>query len=461
MFLKQYFLECLAQSSYLIGDEVSGQAAVVDPRRDVDQYVDDAAAQGLRIAHVILTHFQADFISGHLELRDRVGAEIHLGARGEAEYAHTPVHDGDVLDLGDVGIVFRETPGHTVESICALVFDRTLSETKPHAVLTGDTLFIGDVGRPDLMASKGYSAEELAGWLYDSLHDKLLGIPDETLVYPAHGAGSLCGRNMSTDTFSTFGVQRAYNYALQPMTREEFIEIAVADLPPSPAYFSLDAELNRKEHPFRAHEQPSSLSLAEMLSMADHGAQVLDARDSTDFAATHMHGSTNIPLDGPFALWAGSVLDFERPIVLIVNPGGEAEVGMRLARVGLENVAGFLDGGMQALQGHPDLLDRTERITARTLAEQLSSADPPAVVDVRQRAEWVAGHIEGSINIPLGELAGRVSELPDRAFALHCLAAYRSSIAAGILQGAGVTRFTELIGGIEAWEASKLPTVTG
>lgn len=459
MFLKQYYIGCLAHASYLVGDEVSGHAAVVDPRRDIQEYLDDASANGLRIEHVILTHFHADFVSGHLDLRDAVGAKIHLGARGDAEYATIPAHDGDIVDLGGVRLELLETPGHTPEGICAVVHDLTKGG-QPHAVFTGDTLFIGDVGRPDLVASQGVSPEELAGQLYDSLHEKLLPLPDDTLVYPAHGAGSLCGRNMSTDTSSTMGVQRTFNYALQPMGRDEFIEMAIADLPPAPSYFGWDAQLNRKERPSsRGAISVRRLSLAEVLAAQRDGTQVLDARDPMDFAAAHLRGSINVGLDGAFAQWAGAVLTPGKPIAIVVYPGGEEGAVMRLRRIGFDDVIGFLSGGLQALETRDELVERTERITAPVLAERLASDHPPLIVDVRSPTEWESGHIEGSVNIPLQELPARVGELPaDRPLAVHCLGGYRSSVAASLLQHAGLVDFTELVGGFQAWQASKLPT---
>jgi hydroxyacylglutathione hydrolase len=460
MLLKQYYLDCLAHASYLVGDEKAGIAAVVDPRRDIDEYLEDAAKAGLAIKHVILTHFHADFVSSHLNFRDDYGATIHIGAQGSAEYEFSPVHDGDTLDLGDVHLEFLETPGHTPESISTVVTDTATSD-KPYAVFTGDTLFIGDVGRPDLVASEGFDAKTLATALYDSLHEKLLPLPDDTIVYPAHGAGSLCGRNMSTDTFSTIGVQRAYNYALQDMTRDEFVAMITKDQPPVPSYFGWDAQLNRRELPFGGRTvELERLSFDEFLKRADDGSQILDARDPVDFAARHMRGAINVGLDGSFAQWAGAVLDFHTPIILIIYPGGEAEIVTRLARVGIDNITGFLSSGMQPFEARPDLLERTERITAKNLDELLAEPNPPVIVDVRGPFEWQAGHIEGSINLPLQQLQDRLNEIPNRPFALQCLAGYRSSVAASILQRKGITDFIELTGGIEAWEASKLPTVT-
>jgi DMSO/TMAO reductase YedYZ molybdopterin-dependent catalytic subunit/glyoxylase-like metal-dependent hydrolase (beta-lactamase superfamily II)/rhodanese-related sulfurtransferase len=458
MILKQYYLGCLAHASYLVADERSRVAAVIDPQRDVDEYVEDAHRLGCRIGHVFLTHFHADFIAGHLELRDREGARIYLGTRADAEYEFTPLSDGEGLALGDVRLEVLETPGHSPESISILVYDLAADARRPHAVLSGDTLFIGDVGRPDLRASLGWSADALANLLYDSLRSKLLTLPDETLVYPAHGAGSLCGKNLSTDTVSTIGIQRRYNYALQPMTREEFVRIVTAEQPETPAYFSYDAVLNTKERPTLEQAlgqglQP--LGLDQAIVLVQDGAEVLDSRDPADFAGAHLAGSVNVGLGGSYATWAGTVLDRSRGLVIVADPGRETEAAMRLGRIGFDNVVGFLEGGMQALEERPDLVARIERITAVTLAEQLARSGPPLVLDVRAEPEWRQARIGGSVNIPLGQLLSRVDELPgDRALVVHCESGYRSSIAASLLQRAGRQRITDLVGGLNAWQAS-------
>jgi glyoxylase-like metal-dependent hydrolase (beta-lactamase superfamily II)/rhodanese-related sulfurtransferase len=465
MIFKQYYLGCLAHASYMIADEQTRTAAVVDPQRDVDAYVNDAAAQGLRIRHVFLTHFHADFLAGHLELRDRVGARIYLGARAQAEYPFTPVKDGDRLEFGSVRLEFLETPGHTPEGVSIVVYDLAKDGQTPHAVLTGDTLFIGDVGRPDLMASMGVTAEELASMLYDSLRNKLLALPDATLVYPAHGAGSMCGKNLSTERVSTIGVQRQYNYALRPMSREEFIRLVTADQPEAPQYFSYDAMLNRKERPTLQRSLERALvplSLDEVSRRQAMGSQIVDARDPADFAGAHLAGALNIGLGGRYASWAGTLLDRERPIVIIAEPGRELEAALRLGRIGFDHVAGYLEGGMQALDGRPDLLRRTERVTALTLAEQLVSADPPAVVDVRTEAEWQDKRIAGSRNVPLNHLQARASELPrDHAVVVYCQTGYRSSIAASILEQEGFVRVVDLVGGFTAWDQQAISTEKG
>jgi hydroxyacylglutathione hydrolase len=362
MILEQYYLGCLAHASYLIADQVSRQAVVIDPQRDIKQYLLDAKQLDCTIGHVILTHMHADFIAGHLELRDRVGATIHLGAQASAEYAFTPMGDGDELRLGGVRLSVLQTPGHSPESISILVFDPEHSDGRPYAVLTGDTLFIGDVGRPDLRASLGWSADRLGSMLYDSLHDKLLPLPDDTLIYPAHGAGSLCGKNLSSDTVSTMGVQRQYNYALQPMSRERFVEIVTADQPDTPAYFTYDAVLNSRERPtlddaLARGLQP--LSLTALLELVEDGAQLLDARDQADFEGAHVRGALNVGLGGSFATWCGTLVDHERPVVVVAEPGREVEAATRLGRIGFDSVAGYLTGGMQQLDDFPELVERT------------------------------------------------------------------------------------------------------
>lgn len=463
MRLKQYYLGCLAHASYLIGDEQTRTAVIVDPQRDIEQYLEDAKANGLEIRHVFLTHFHADFLAGHLELRDRTGARIHLGSKAKAEYDFSPMADGDTLTLGRVQLTILETPGHSPESISIVICDRDRSETVPHAVLTGDTLFIGDVGRPDLRVALGWTAATLASMLYDSLHEKLLKLPDDTLVYPAHGAGSLCGKAIGTETVSTLGVQRQYNYALQPMSREDFIRLVTSDQPDAPAYFTYDAILNTRERPtldktLEAVLKP--LELDEVLAMRRSGAPVLDVREATEFCGGHLRGSTNVGLGGQFATWAGTILEHDRPIVVVASPGREQEAAVRLGRIGFDFVAGYLEGGMQAVDGRPEEIARIERLSATTVAEALASAAPPLVVDVRAPHERQQSSIEGSIHMPLNHLKERTNELPrDRRIVVYCAGGYRSAIAASLLEAAGFTSVADLLGGIAAWEQSGLATV--
>ena len=461
MILKQYYLGCLAHASYLIGDEASSTSIIVDPQRDIQQYLTDAEKSGLAIRHVFLTHFHADFVAGHLELRDRCGATIHLGSRAQAEYAFTAMKDGDSIQLPGLRLQVLETPGHTIESISILVFDLQKDPVKPYAVLTGDTLFIGDVGRPDLRASLGWTANELGGHLYESLHGKLLKLPGETLVYPAHGAGSLCGKQLSSDTVSTLGDQRRLNYALQPMSKEDFIRLVTADQPDAPPYFTYDAILNTRERATLEENLEQVLRpvrLNDVLRMGDAGAQILDVRDAGEYAKGHLVGSINIGLGGQYATWAGTVLDRTKPIVIIAEPGREQEAALRLGRIGFDHVKGYLDGGMAALADRPDLVWLTERASAPMIAEELAGASAPLVLDIRNPREWESKHIAESVNIPLNHLQERIEEIPrDRRIALHCAGGYRSSIAAGILHQYGITNLVEMAGGLAAWEAAKLP----
>ncbi|HZB89034.1 MAG TPA: MBL fold metallo-hydrolase [Terracidiphilus sp.] len=463
MILKQYYLGCLAHASYLIGDEASATAVIVDPQRDIQQYLADAEQFGLTIRHVFLTHFHADFVAGHLELRDRCGAAIHLGSRAQAEYKFIPMTDGATLEFPGLRLQVLETPGHTIESISILVFALDKDADHPHAVLTGDTLFIGDVGRPDLRASLGWTANDLGAHLYDSLHNKLLPLPDETLVYPAHGAGSLCGKQLSSDTVSSLGDQRRMNYALQPMTKEEFIRLVTADQPDAPAYFTYDAILNTRERATldsNLEKVLQPVTLAEVIRLGDAGAQVLDVRDAAEYAKGHIAGSLNIGLGGQYATWAGTLLDRARPIVIIAEPGREQEAALRLGRIGFDHVRGFLDGGMAALAERPDLVWPTERVTAAMVAEELAASDPPLVLDIRNPREWQTAHIPGSVNIPLNHLQERIAEVPrTRRIAVHCAGGYRSSIAASILHQYGITNLIEMAGGLAAWSAAKLPVV--
>ena len=464
MILKQFYLPCLAHASYLIGDEQTGTAAVVDPQRDTDQYIAFAAGHALKIKHVFLTHLHADFVAGHLELRDRVGATIYLGAAAKAGYAFTPLRDGDILEFGHVRLQILETPGHTPESISIVVYDRNTSDTQPHAVLTGDTLFIGDVGRPDLRAALGWSATQLGGLLFDSVHDKLLALPDQSLVYPAHGAGSLCGKALSKETVSTLGEQRRLNYALQPMSKEAFIQVVTADQPEAPSYFNYDAVLNSQERPTLDQalaREMNPLALDALLALQADGAQILDTRDPCEFASAHLAGSINIGLGGQYATWAGTVLDREHPIVIIADPGRENEAAIRLGRIGFDHVAGYLKDGLRTLESRPELTVTTDRLSAQFAAELLSSSQPPLAIDVRAPGERKQKHIDGSLSMPLNHLVEKLETVPkDRPLLVYCAGGYRSSIAASLLQRAGFGRVAEIAGGIAGWEAASLPVKT-
>ena len=461
MIFKQFYLNCLAHASYLIGDEETRTAAVVDPQRDIERYLEFAVENKLQIKHVILTHLHADFIAGHLELRDRAGATIYLGAKAQAEYRFTPLAEGSVIEFGRVRLKALETPGHTPESISILVYDLDRSSVEPYAVLTGDTLFIGDVGRPDLRASLGWSATDLGGLLYDSLQSKLLPLPDASLVYPAHGAGSLCGRAISKETVSTIGDQRRLNYALQPMSKKAFIELVTTDQPEAPPYFVYDAVLNSKERPTldeSLERNLKPLALDGVLELQKEGAQILDTRDADEFGAAHLAGSINIGLGGQYATWAGTMLNREHPIVIIAAPGRENESAVRLGRIGFDNVAGYLQNGLQSLELRPDLVVFIERLSPQFAADLFASNQPPLAIDVRAPREREQRHIEGSLSMPLNHLARDLKALPrDRPLLVYCAGGYRSSIAASLLKASGFDSVCEIAGGLVAWESANLP----
>jgi glyoxylase-like metal-dependent hydrolase (beta-lactamase superfamily II)/rhodanese-related sulfurtransferase len=457
MILEQFYLGCLSQASYLIGDEETGTAAVVDPRRDVEIYLEEAARKGLTIRHVLLTHFHADYISGHLELRERAGAVIHMGSKADPDFPFEAMADGSTLEFGNVKLQVLETPGHTPESICIVVYDLAKDPDRPHGVLTGDTLFIGDVGRPDLLASVGITAEELAGNLYDSITRKLLALPDETLVYPAHGAGSMCGKNLSSDTVSTIGLQRKLNAALRDMPKEEFIEFVTSEQPRAPAYFSYDATLNRRERVTLEENLAEVLvprSATETLELVDSGAQLVDVRDPDAFAARHVAGSLNIGLRGNYATFAGTILDRERPIVVLAEPGEEGEAVIRLGRIGFDEVAGYVEGGISAFEDRPGQLRATPRMFCADLERARSGGDRPYLLDIRTERERGEKEIPGSHHLPLDLLPQRLSEIPREGdIVLYCAGGYRSSIGASLLRREGFERVSDLVEGVEGWEA--------
>ena len=455
MYFEQFYLGCLAHASYMVGTE--GVAAVIDPQRDVEIYLEAARQNGLRIEHVIETHLHADFVSGHRELAARTGAKIYVGARAGAQFPHVAVSEGDEIRFGQGRLRFLETPGHTLESICVLVTDLDRSP-EPFAVLTGDTLFIGDVGRPDL--SPDHTPQQLAGLLYDSLHGKLLSLPDDLRVYPAHGAGSLCGRQMSNERSSTIGEQRVANYALRAASRDEFVHMLTDALPERPAYFARDAEINRAGAA-ALDDLPPLLELAPdaLLRLQQSGALVLDTRADAQFAAGHVPGSVNIPLSGQFASWAGALLGLETDLLLIAeNPDRAAESRLRLARVGIERVAGYLAGGMEAWQRANQPIERLPHVTVQDLDRLQRGAADLQVADVRRQAEWEEGHIEGALLLPLNQIATEMRHLdPARPIAVHCKGGYRSAIAASLLLRAGFRQVVNVTGGFDAWKAADLP----
>ncbi len=458
LYIAQHYLECLSQASYLIGDKETGRAVIVDPRRDISEYLDDAAANGLDIEGVINTHFHADFLSGHLELAARTGAWIGYGARAEAEFPIRKLHDHERISLGDVTLEILETPGHTPESISVLVYERS-GDTVPYGVLTGDALFIGDVGRPDLLASIGVTADELGRMLYDTVQHKLMALPDQTRLFPAHGAGSACGKNLSAELQSTIGAQRLSNYACRPMSEREFVDIVTEGQPPAPKYFVYDAILNRKERELlQVDEHLKALSFTDVLARRDAGAVVVDARDPREFAAGHLAGSINIPADGRFAEQAGMLVEPGQEIIVIAPEGREEELVIRLARIGLDTAAGYLADAEEAFTQAPEQIVQAERLTFADLRAELDGAEPPLVVDVRNAGELANGRIEGSVNIPLAQLPGRMDEVPaDRRIVVNCAGGARSSAAASLLRRAGRADVADLLGGYGAWAAAYAP----
>jgi glyoxylase-like metal-dependent hydrolase (beta-lactamase superfamily II)/rhodanese-related sulfurtransferase len=459
MIFKQYYLGCLAHASYLLIDEDTRTALVVDPQRDIDQYLKDAAAAGAQIKHVLLTHYHADFVAGHLELRAKTGARIGLGNAVKPEYPADLYADGQKLQFGRFTVEVMHTPGHTPESVTYVVYDHIYSRTEPRMALTGDTLFIGDVGRPDLLASIGFTSDQLGKLLYHSLHDKLLKLPDATEIYPAHGAGSMCGKHLSDEKVSTIGKQKASNYALQPMGEAEFVALVSAGQPTVPQYFVHDAILNRQNREVLQDSMPARLrplSLEEALRQHNAGAALLDVRDAKEFAAAHLAGSFNIGLGGSFATWAGTVLPPQGPIVVVGAAGQLEEAVTRLGRIGLDRVLGVLTFDAAWAKQRPELLQSFKRLAPQAFETYARSNDKPQLVDIRTPTEVEGGKIEGSLTIPLNQLEGRLGELDaKRPVALICRSGYRSSLAASLLQAKGFRSVCDLEGGMNAWNAAR------
>jgi hydroxyacylglutathione hydrolase len=457
MHFEQFYLGCLAHASYMLASE--GEAVVVDPQRDVEIYLQAAEKNHVSIRHIFETHLHADFVSGHQELAARTGASIYIGAQAGATFPHVAIEDGFQLQVGKMRITALETPGHTQESMCFVITDEEKSPA-PWAILTGDTLFLGDVGRPDL--SKRYSPVQLAGMLYDSLHNKVLKLADEVLVYPAHGAGSLCGKNMRAERVSTIGTERLTNYALQIKNREEFVKQLTSNLPARPAYFSQDAEINRTGATALADLPAlSPIEPAELKTLLAEGALGLDVRPGDQFAAAHVPGSVNIALSGQFASWAGALLGLAAcPVLIAETEEAVAEARMRLARVGLEDSRGFLKGGVEAWKQAGLPLATLPQITVEALSSRFQESDLQ-VLDVRREPEWESGHIEGATWWPLDNFKVAPPEI-DRnlPIAVHCKGGYRSTIACSLLQRAGFQNVVNVVGGFDAWQQAKLPAVT-
>jgi glyoxylase-like metal-dependent hydrolase (beta-lactamase superfamily II)/rhodanese-related sulfurtransferase len=454
MFFKQYDLACLSLYSYLIGDTTTGRAVVVDPQRDIGEYLADAEANGLRIERVLETHFHADFLSGHLELAEATGAAISYGDVASTDFPMEPLAHGERLSLGEVTLEIRHTPGHTPESISIVVYEHP--GAAPWAVLTGDTLFIGDVGRPDLLTSVGRTADSLARDLHRSLQEQLLSLPDRTEVYPAHGAGSACGKHLSTAAMSTIGEQRETNYALRPMTEDEFVDVVTEGQSVAPLYFAFAADANRRERDLLDdHEPPAILSLDEALALGDAGAVLLDTRAPESFASGHLRGSINVGLDGRFAEYAGDVVRPGQQVVLVGDRGRGKEARVRLARIGFDAVAGEVPDVERALADRPELADTAHRLPASDVAAWLTDEPDLQVVDVRNPGETqVGGVVPGARNLPLPQLLDHLDDLDrTRPTIVYCAGGYRSSVAASTLRAHGFATVADLIGGYGAWSA--------
>jgi glyoxylase-like metal-dependent hydrolase (beta-lactamase superfamily II)/rhodanese-related sulfurtransferase len=457
MYFEQFYLGCLAHASYLLGSD--GEGIVVDPQRDVEIYLEAAEKNGLKIRHIFETHLHADFVSGHRELAARTAAQIYLSRAAGATFPHVDVDDGYTLRVGKLKIEVLATPGHTPESISLLVTDEEKGE-QPWAVLTGDTLFIGDVGRPDL--SPTHTPVQLAGMLHDSLQQKLMTLPDSVLVYPAHGAGSLCGRNMRAERFSTIGTERLTNYALQIRDRDEFVRQMTSNLPARPDYFLEDAAINRAGAPALSDlPELKPVSAQELKAMLDKGAMALDVRPGAEFVAGHVPRSVSIPLSGQFASWAGAVLGLSsRPVLIAASADQISEARTRLARIGIEDVAGYLEGGVEAWQKAGLPVAQTKQISAQELSSRVANGSI-GVLDVRREAEFQSGHIEGADWHPLDRFKAALPEISkDEPVAVHCKSGYRSLIAASLLERAGYHNVVDLAGGFDAWAGAGLPSST-
>ncbi len=459
MIFRQYYLACLSHASYLIGDETTGRAVVVDPQRDIAQYLVDAKELGLSIERVIETHFHADFLSGHLELAEATNAVISFGSVAQPKFPTAPLEDGHKINLGEVVLEIRATPGHTPESISIVVWEHA-NDAVPYGVLTGDTLFIGDVGRPDLLTSVGVTAEELARKLYNSLHEKLLTLPDETRVFPAHGAGSACGKALANETESTIGVQRRTNYALAPMSEDDFVEAVTQGQSVAPLYFAFSANRNKELRPLlNETDPPRTMTLDEVLENQNSGVVVLDSRDAAEFHVGHLRKSINISLGGRFAEYAGQVINSDQQIILVGAPDTELGAKVRLARIGFDNVIGFLPNILAALHNHPELATRSSRLTGTAAHDHIKSSTQLQLVDVRNPAETELGVLVGAHILPLSRLGESLNELdPLVPTLVYCASGARSAIAASALEAASFTDVSDIIGGYDAAVAAQVPT---
>lgn len=458
MLIEQMYLGCLSQASYVVADEETHRAVVVDPRRDIDDYLKLAAERDLKIELVLLTHVHADFVPGHSELAAATGAEIAMGEGAPVSFRVRRLADGERVALGDpesgVVIEIRATPGHTPESVTVAVYEHG-SDAAPKALLTGDTLFIGDVGRPDLLGSSGRTAEQMASELYRSLHSKILPLPDDVLIYPGHGAGSACGKALSSETVSTLGAQRATNYALAPMGEDEFVRAVTQGLAEPPAYFSQEVALNRAGHqPFDPASPLAEVAAADAVRMATEGVLLLDVRDDQAFAAAHLKSAVNVGLSGRFAEYAAAVWRPDQLVLLFGSPPEVGEARIRLARVGIDSVVGVVTDS-SVLAGEPGLVASASRLGATEVAARIAGVPELQVVDVRNPGELAVGTLPGAVNLPLPRLLGLLGELdPERPILVYCAGGYRSSAASSLLEARGFQDVSDMLGGYGAWQAA-------
>jgi hydroxyacylglutathione hydrolase len=459
MYVEQLYTGCLAEAAYYI--ESNGEAAIIDPMRETEPYLEMLKERGAKLKYVLETHFHADFVSGHLDLAKQTGAKLIFGPTAKPSYSSYIAEDGERFELGNIELQVLHTPGHTMESSTYLLIDE---QGKDHAVFTGDTLFIGDVGRPDLAVKSDLTKEDLAGLLYDSLHTKILPLADEVIVYPAHGAGSQCGKNLSSETVSTIGEQRQFNYALQPMSKEQFVEVVTEGIAAPPPYFPENARINREGYQNIdevLERNLNALSLEQFEEVVNSGALVLDTRHETLYEKASLKYSINIPLNGQYAIWVGSLIPIDREIVLITEPGKEHESVLRLARVGFENVQGYLSGGVEVWANSGKAVQKIHSIDPEQLMEYAN--DGYEILDVRRSTEASTEHVSGAINISLIDLENRLEELNhDGKYLIHCQGGYRSMIAASILTNNGFSNIINVHDGFsKIREVPNMPLTAG
>lgn len=447
MLVEQLYTGCLSEAAYFIASD--GEAAIVDPLRDVDVYIKKAEELGVKIKYIFETHFHADFVSGHLELSQKTGAPIVYGPKTVTNFKIHAANDGEEFAVGKLKIKALHTPGHTLESTCYYLSDE---DNKPYCIFTGDTLFVGDVGRPDLF-SGNLTKEELAGYMYESVTNKIKTLPEHVIVYPAHGPGSSCGKNLGPQTFSTIGEQKQSNYALQDMTKEEFIKVVTSGLSTPPAYFPINARINKEgigslDDVMTTGMKP--LSVNEFKEKVKEGVWILDTRPATVFTAGFVPESISIGLDGRFAEWAGSLLPFDQPLVLVTEAGKEEESVIRLARVGIDNVQGYLNGGIEAWQQAGEVSDIIIDIEPDELAMDIPHDPKMEILDVRKAGEFEGGHVKGAVNMPLDTLKDplNIAMVDDtNNLYIHCAGGYRSVIAASLLKRQGYHNLRNVLGG--------------